>query len=79
MTPLEDARCYGGITSFRLSGKNSIEENKALAEKLIMDHNIFTVHRVGLNSGSCIRVTPNVYNSTDDIDAFIHAIKAIAG
>jgi hypothetical protein len=48
----------GAITAFRLRGRTSHEENVALAKILLDKHRIFTVHRDGLASGSCISCDP---------------------
>src|SRR5207237_2852121 len=40
LTP-EDPRLYGAITSFRLRGRNSHEDNVALARTLLEKHRIF--------------------------------------
>lgn len=73
LTP-EDARLSGGITSFRVKGQDSV----ALARQLLERHKIFTVHRVGVAAGPCVRVTPSVFNSLDDMQRLVAAIKALA-
>lgn len=62
LTP-DDARMHAGITSFRLCGRISAEENRAVAARLLNDYRIFTVPRTGLASGACVRVTPALFNS----------------
>ncbi len=76
LTP-DDARLHGGITSFRIRGKTGVEENIALAERLLKEHRIFTVHRSGVAAGACVRVTPALYNSAADADALAAALKAL--
>ena len=76
LTP-EDPRMYGAITSFRLRGKTSHEDNVALAKTLLDKHRIFTVHRDGLASGSCIRVTPALATRMSDCDALARAIRSL--
>jgi isopenicillin-N epimerase len=78
MTP-DDPRMYGAITSFRLRGKTSHEDNVALAKALLDQHRIFTVHRDGLASGSCVRVTPALATRMEELDALVAAIRDIAG
>lgn len=73
LTP-EDPRLSGGITSFRLKGRDSM----AVAKELLERHKIFTVHRVGVAAGSCVRVTPGVFNSEDDLQRLVQALKVMA-
>ena len=76
LTP-DDPRMHAGITSFRLSGQTSVEANKALAADLLDRFSIFTVHRTGLASGACVRVTPALFNSMADIDVLTQALTEI--
>jgi len=69
---------YGAITAFRLKGQTSHEANVALAKRLLDDHGIFTVHRDGLASGSCVRVTPALATTMEEVDRFVAALRAIA-
>ncbi|MEA2979874.1 MAG: hypothetical protein QOF09_1697 [Alphaproteobacteria bacterium] len=68
---------HGAITSFRLRGRSSHEDNVALAKTLLEKYRIFTVHRDGLASGSCIRVTPSLASRMSDCDALAAAIRSI--
>ena len=68
---------YGAITSFRIRGRRSHEDNVALAKTLLDKHRIFTVHRDGLASGSCVRVTPALASRMSDCDALAKAIRSI--
>ena len=77
LTP-DDPRMHGGITSFRLAGRTSEAGNRALAATLLDRFGIFTVHRTGLASGACVRVTPALFNSMADVDALADALRQIA-
>jgi isopenicillin-N epimerase len=77
LTP-DDPRCYGAITSFRLPGRTSHADNVALAALLLEKYGIFAVHRDGLGSGSCVRVTPALATSMADVDRLIVALREIA-
>ena len=77
LTP-EDPQLYGAITSFRLRGRTSHDDNIALAKALLDRHRIFTVHRDGLASGTCIRVTPALATRMSDCDRLAEAIRSIA-
>ena len=77
MTP-DDPRTYCAITSFRLRGRASHDDNVELARQLLDRHRIFTVHRDGPASGSCVRVTPALATRMSDCDALAAAIREIA-
>ena len=76
LTP-DDDRLHAAITSIRLEGKTSPEDNIALSKRLFEDFNIFTVHRVGVAAGACVRVTPSLYNTRDDVMALAKALKRV--
>jgi len=76
MTP-DDPRTYCAITSFRLRGRTSHDDNVALAKQLLDQHRIFTVHRDGPASGACIRVTPALATRMSDVDQLAAAIRSI--
>ena len=76
LTP-SDPRLTCGITSFRLKGKTSVEDNRQLAETLLRRFNIFTVERTGVASGACIRVTCAVFTSPADTDKLVAALTAL--
>jgi selenocysteine lyase/cysteine desulfurase len=69
---------HGAITSFRIRGRTSKEDNVALAKALLDKHRVFTVYRDGLASGCCVRVTPALATRMSDVDALAAAIRAIA-
>jgi len=76
LTPT-DPRLTCGITSFRLKGKTSVEDNRQLAETLLRRFNIFTVERTGVASGACIRITSAVFTSPADLDKLVAALTAL--
>jgi selenocysteine lyase/cysteine desulfurase len=70
VTPAEkDLSC--AIASFRIRNKNTAD----IANYLLKQHRIFTVDR-SLGKDGCIRVTPSVYNSADDVKKLVTAIKS---
>lgn len=73
LTP-EDKRLHSGMTSFRLRGRTSSADNQALAKQLLERYGIFTVHRDGLASGSCVRVTPALHNDATHMDRLADAL-----
>jgi isopenicillin-N epimerase len=77
LTP-DEPGSYGAITAFRLKGQTSHDANVALAKRLLDEHGIFTVHRDGLASGSCVRVTPALATTMEEVDRFVAALGKIA-
>ena len=77
LTP-DDPGSYGAITAFRVKGQTSHAANAALAKRLLDEHGIFTVHRDGLASGSCVRVTPALATTMEEVDRFVEAMRRIA-
>jgi selenocysteine lyase/cysteine desulfurase len=77
LTP-DDPTMHAGITSFRLADRTSTEDNVALARRLLDEYGIFTVHRTGLASGACVRVTPALFTDEADVVALRDALLEIA-
>jgi isopenicillin-N epimerase len=77
LTP-QDPRLYCAITSFRLPGRTSAADNAQIAKDLLDRFRIFTVLRTGAASGACVRVTPAVFTSADEIQQLVHALEQIA-
>mgnify|MGYP000050057307 CR=1 FL=1 len=78
LTP-QDPRMYAAITSFRIKGRTSIEENRELMKTLTDKYGIFTVAISGISKGAGIRVSPSLYNSREDADKLAAAINDITG
>lgn len=82
LTPDDDGM-HAGITSFRLRGMKSEDQNKAIAAYMLEHHRVFTVHRTGVSAGACVRVTPGYYNSASDMlraaDAILDARNHFLG
>jgi selenocysteine lyase/cysteine desulfurase len=76
LTPDEPGRA-GAITSFRLKG-TSTEHNQQLIETLRDRYRLFTARRTGIAGGDCVRVTPAIYNSVDDLDRLAAAITELS-
>lgn len=77
LTPA-DPRLYAGISSFRLSGRTSVAENAAIARTLLERDRVFTVHRAGPARGACVRVTPAVFTSMDEMERLTSALRSLA-
>jgi len=73
-----DEESWTGMGSFRLAGKRSEEGVTALQQQLEQEFGIFTVVRKGLDSGYCVRVTPQVFTTPDEIGQLVDALKRLA-
>ena len=73
----KDEESWTGIASFRLKGETTIEDATRLQKRLETEHGIFSVVRKGLASGGCVRITPQVFNSADDMARLVDALQAI--
>jgi selenocysteine lyase/cysteine desulfurase len=73
-----DEASWTGIGSFRLRGQTSFDDAQQLQQALENKFGIFTVVRKGLNSGGCVRITPQVFNSADDIGRLVEAMGRLA-
>ena len=72
-TPLGEGQSYG-IANVGVKNLHPSE----LADKLFDDHNIFTVPIDDERGIHGVRVSPNLYSTTEDIDKFIEAMLTIA-
>jgi isopenicillin-N epimerase len=77
LTP-DDPRMSAGITSFRLRGRTSAADNDRLVETLLSAHRLFTRRSTGVDGGDCVRVTPALYTTLDDVDRLARALRAMA-
>lgn len=66
-----------GMASFRLAGKTTIIDAKNLQKQLEKEFGIFTVIRKGLSSGGCVRITPQVFNTTEEIELLVNALRKL--
>jgi selenocysteine lyase/cysteine desulfurase len=73
-----DEASWTGIGSFRLVGKRTIDDAIALQQRLENDFGIFSVVRKGLASGGCVRITPQVFNTPDEIGQLVDALNGLA-
>ncbi len=76
LTP-DDPRMAGALTSFRIKGRKSRDENRAIVDELLEKHRIFTVWRDGVAAGDCVRVTPGVFTQAEDVDRLVSALRSI--
>jgi selenocysteine lyase/cysteine desulfurase len=76
LTP-DDPRMVAALTSFRLDGVTSTSANEAVVKQLAEKFGVLTVRRTGPTAGDCIRVTPSVYTSADDVMKLVNALRSI--
>lgn len=69
---------WSGLASFRLRGRNTPADARELQQRLEHEFGIFTVARYALNSGACIRITPQVFTSVNEIEQLVNALKRLA-
>lgn len=72
-----DEESWTGIGSFRLQGKTTIDDAQHLQQTLEQDFGLFTVVRKGLRSGGCVRITPQVFTSTEEIGRLVDALHRL--
>lgn len=72
-TPTTDARRACGIANVGIKGMDPGE----MARKLMDDHQVFTVAINYANVMGC-RISPNVYTTEKELDAFVEALKKMA-
>lgn len=69
---------YGAITSFRIRGRTTQAENEEIVKFLFEKHGIFTVQRGEVHLGDCVRVTPALFTSIDDVEKLAIALMDVA-
>ena len=75
LTP-DEPGMSAGITSFRVKGKGSKDQNNALVVALRDKHKVLTVRRAGIAMGQCIRVSPALYTTEAEVERFVAALAA---
>ncbi|WP_338522904.1 aminotransferase class V-fold PLP-dependent enzyme [Pseudomonas batumici] len=75
LTP-DDPRLYCAITSLRFRHE---PDQQRMADRLLADYNLFTVVRDGAAHGHCIRITPGLANSAQDLKLLVRALDELSG
>lgn len=75
LTP-DDADMVAALTSFRFKGRTSTEENNDIVRRL-KARGVFTVRRSGPAAGDCVRVTPALYNMTEELSRVAPALSTL--
>ncbi|MGW1160940.1 aminotransferase class V-fold PLP-dependent enzyme [Streptomyces sp. NPDC002513] len=78
LTPDDPAR-HGAVTSFRLPAMKDYAQAKKLSKILLEKHRILTVARTGIARGNAVRVTPTLYNTRDELDRLVKALRQESG
>ena len=73
----DDPRLHGASTSFRIRGRTTAADNRAITDDLLTRFGIMTVYRAGLADGACIRVTPSVFTTPAEVDRLVPALKTL--
>lgn len=75
LTP-DDPRLYCAITSLRFTRQ---PDQQRMVERLLDEYNLFTVARSGAAFGPCVRITPGLVTSIEDIRLLVKALRQLAG
>lgn len=78
LTPDDPAR-HGAVTSFRLPAMKEYAAAQELGKILLEKHKILTVARRGIAGGSVVRVTPTLYNTPEELDRLVGALRTESG
>jgi len=70
----DDPRLYCGITAFKFVGR----DQQGMVDRLLKEYDLFATTRTGAAFGTCIRVTPGLVTSAQDIHALINAITELS-
>ncbi|WP_411565682.1 aminotransferase class V-fold PLP-dependent enzyme [Pseudomonas orientalis] len=73
LTP-DDPRVYCGITAFKFIGR----DQQVMVDRLLKEYDVFTTTRSGAAFGTCIRVTPGLVTSAQDIGTLVNAITELS-
>ena len=66
---------HGAISAFRLPGTASIDRARAAQALFAQKHRLLLVAKAGLASGAVLRVTPGLFNTTQELDRLVAAIR----
>jgi selenocysteine lyase/cysteine desulfurase len=66
---------YGAISAFRLPGMKTSDDARRVQSLFIEKHKLLVVAKAGLESGALLRVTPALFNSSQELDRLVTAIR----
>ena len=71
----EPGRC-AVIGAFRLPGQRTWEQARMAQQRFIEKHRLLVVAKQGLASGPVMRVTPSLFNTNDELERLVAAIRS---
>lgn len=71
----EPGRC-AVIGAFRLPGQRTWEQARMAQQRFIEKHRVLVVAKQGLTSGPVMRVTPSLFNTNDELEMLVAAIRS---
>lgn len=71
----EPGRC-AVIGAFRLPGQRTWEQARMAQQRFVDRHRVLVVAKQGLASGPAMRVTPSLFNTKDELERLVTAIRA---
>jgi selenocysteine lyase/cysteine desulfurase len=72
----DDRDRYAVIGAFRLPGQTTIEQAREVQKRFVERHGVLVVAKAGLASGPVMRVTPALFNTLEDLNRLVGAIRA---
>jgi len=78
LTP-DDPSMAAGMTSFRIAGRITSQDNDAIVAALRDSHGVYTVRRTGPERGDVVRVTPAITTTHAELDRLVAALAALTG
>lgn len=75
LVPQEAGR-YGALTGFRLPGMAGPDDAKTAAKRFLDTYKLLVGAKAGLASGPVLRVTPALFNTREELDRLVAAIRA---
>lgn len=71
----DDRDRYAVIGAFRLPGQTTIEQAREVQKRFVERHGVLVVAKAGLASGPVMRVTPALFNTPEDLNRLVGAIR----
>ena len=70
---------YGAIGAFRPAGMATPHDARKMQARLLAGHGVLVVAKAGLAAGPVLRVTPALFNTQDELDRLVTAIRSEFG
>ena len=72
----DEPQNYGAISAFRLPGMRTMEQAREAQARFVGRHRVLVVAKSGLASGPVLRVTPALFNTSEELDRLVAAIAS---